>query len=806
MKRFSNFLFLAIICLFFSCTELLSIKESSLVINLPGGRFVTETDNLEITEYIVGVQSESGKNQTKKGKPGESLTFDSLSVGKYLVYAQAYDKEKNCVAYAQQKTEIKLKETTFVQLNLTWNLINSETVRNGEVEFIITPPKKTVYTIGDYPDYTGLKVEAKLKNGYTIEIPLLSDDTQQTINPPIHYEASIGNDTIFANLSGITIEVKLLGEQIPLYTGKIPITVNLPSPTIITQPQDVIVSTENGQSRTTLSFEIETIDYSTNDPGYLKEYQWYRKGYIKQLEDTSSNSNTTPDKGSPTYTDTNKPTLTINFAQDDDNTYEYYCVVKYVGKPDTQVAGKETSVKTRTVKVTAVPQPVYTVSFIKEDNDDSPTILSAIAGSSITVPNAPTKSGYKFTGWATKNAETGELDGESIKKPGEKLTVLNDTDYYAVWEIEATSSNPLTNWADLVCAIESSDLSTIYISGDMVATEYLMPERDIEIIAASPVTIFRNTEYIDNIFFPIATFTLKGTKNAPIILDGNTSDGTEVNAAASFIQSEGTSVTLEYVTMKNCHNSGGGDSGTDGGAIYMTHNDDVTTPFSLTLRNCTFSNNKVSPSIMSGGAVAIDGTKISSVIENCTFNNNSAESNQYGGAIYIYGTTVEGSDIKHVLKNCTFTDNYAMSDASSGYGGALYLCRGTYELDGLTMSKNYYKNSTENQQNFSDIYAYNAPYLHITLKNTNNIDAFNIDFGSEDTPEIKLDNSFSKNTKIKFICTPRSGSSVESGDTLITVPDGETLDNSIINCFEVMDTEWKSWTLGEDGKLKESSI
>lgn len=766
------------------------------MINLPGGRFVTETDNLEITEYIVGVQSESGKNQTKKGKPGESLTFDSLSVGKYLVYAQAYDKEKNCVAYAQQKTEIKLKETTFVQLNLTWNLINSETVEKEEVEFIITPPKKTVYTIGDYPDYTGLKVEAKLKNGYTIEIPLLQNGTQQIINQPIYYEASIGNDTIFANSKEITIYV-MLGGQITLYTETIPITVNLPSPTIITQPKDVIVSTENGQSRITLPFEIET----TNTSGYSEMYQWYRKGYTEQLVDTS---NTTLDIGSPTYTGTESSTLTINFAEGDNNTYEYYCVVKYVGNQGTQVEGKETSVKTRTAKVTAVPQPVYTVSFYKEDNDDYPTILSAIAGSSITVPNAPTKSGYKFKGWATRNAETGVLNEDDIKKPGEKLTVSNDTYYYAVWEIEATSNNPLTNWADLVCAIESSDLSTIYISGDMVATAGLMPERDIEIIAASPVTIFRNTEYIDNIFFPIATFTLKGTKNAPIILDGNTSDGTEVNATASFIQSEGTSVTLEYVTMQNCHNSGNLNSGTDGGAIYMTDNEEGT-QFSLTLRNCTFKNNKVSSPSMSGGAVAIKGKNISSVIENCTFTNNSAESNQYGGAIYIEGTTVKVTDIKHILKNCTFTDNYAMSDASSsGYGGALYLYQGTYELDGLTMSNNYYK--TETQQNFSDIYAYNnALSLYITLKNTNNIDAFNIDFVSGDTPEIKLDNSFSKNTKIKFICTPRSGSSVERDDTLITVPDGETLDNSIINCFEVMDTDGKTWTLGEDGKLKASS-
>ena len=557
MKRFSNFLFLAIICLFFSCTELLSIKESSLVINLPGGRFVTETDNLEITEYIVGVQSESGKNQTKKGKPGESLTFDSLSVGKYLVYAQAYDKEKNCVAYAQQKTEIKLKETTFVQLKLTWNLINSETATNGDVEFIITPPKKTVYTIGDYPDYTGLKVEAKLKNGYTTEIPLLQNGTQQTINQPIYYEALIDNDTIRANSKEIQIYV-MLGEQSFLYSETIPITVNLPSPTIITQPQDVIVSTVNEQSTTTL----ETIDVSTNSSGYLKMYQWYRyrKGYTEQLIDTSSNSNTIPNIGSPTYTtDTESSTLTINFAEGDNNTYEYYCVVKYVGDQNTQVAGKETSVKTRTAKVTAVPQPVYTVYFYKEVNDDYPTILSAIKDSSITVPNAPTKSGYKFKGWATRNAETGDLNEDSIKKPGEKLTVSNDTYYYAVWEIEATSSNPLTNWADLVCAIESSDLSTIYISGDMVATAGLMPERDIEIIAASPVTIFRDAYCTDNIFFPIVSggsFTLKGTKNAPIILDGNTSDGTEVNATASFIQSEGTSVTLEYVTMQNCHNSG----------------------------------------------------------------------------------------------------------------------------------------------------------------------------------------------------------------------------------------------------------
>jgi len=173
--------------LVFSCTELLSVKESSLVVTLPTGRFITNPEGVVISEYTVGIQNKEGKKETKTGVPGQSLVFENISLGEYLVYAEAYDEEKKCVAYAKQKTEVKPGKDTSVVLKLIWNLLTQELVDNGDVEFEVTPPKKTTYNYGETFDSTGLKIEVVFKNGYRQEIPALIQSDDGSISQSIYY-------------------------------------------------------------------------------------------------------------------------------------------------------------------------------------------------------------------------------------------------------------------------------------------------------------------------------------------------------------------------------------------------------------------------------------------------------------------------------------------------------------------------------------------------------------------------------------------------------------------------------------------
>ena len=173
--------------LVFSCTEFLSVKESSLVVTLPTGRFITNPEGVVISEYTVGIQNKEGKKETKTGVPGQSLVFENISLGEYLVYAEAYDEEKKCVAYAKQKTEVKAGKDTSVVLKLIWNLLTQELVDNGDVEFEVTPPKKTTYNYGETFDSTGLKIEVVFKNGYRQEIPALIQTEDGSISQSIYY-------------------------------------------------------------------------------------------------------------------------------------------------------------------------------------------------------------------------------------------------------------------------------------------------------------------------------------------------------------------------------------------------------------------------------------------------------------------------------------------------------------------------------------------------------------------------------------------------------------------------------------------
>ena len=67
------------------------------------------------------------------------------------------------------------------------NLLTQELVDNGDVEFEVTPPKKTTYNYGETFDSTGLKIEVVFKNGYRQEIPTLIQSDDGSISQSIYY-------------------------------------------------------------------------------------------------------------------------------------------------------------------------------------------------------------------------------------------------------------------------------------------------------------------------------------------------------------------------------------------------------------------------------------------------------------------------------------------------------------------------------------------------------------------------------------------------------------------------------------------
>ena len=60
--------------------------------------------------------------------------------------------------------------------------------------------------------------------------------------------------------------------------------------------------------------------------------------------------------------------------------------------------------------------------------------------------------------------------------------------------------------------------------------------------------------------------------------------------------------------------------------------------------------------------------------------------------------------------------------------------------------------SFENDTDNYDIYVYDPIYSYTTLKNKNMINKFGVRFGSQDTPEITLDDNFSTTSQINFEC------------------------------------------------------
>lgn len=129
-RRFLNPIFYSFLfaTLFFSCSDI-SERKASLVVNMPSSAraaslkervagyyvylFRTDIPEAEQKEE----QSESEEN-TKVAKPGESVFFDDLEEGEYLVCVEAFDKDEGIIGGGEAKAKVVAGETANVSITL----------------------------------------------------------------------------------------------------------------------------------------------------------------------------------------------------------------------------------------------------------------------------------------------------------------------------------------------------------------------------------------------------------------------------------------------------------------------------------------------------------------------------------------------------------------------------------------------------------------------------------------------------------------------------------------------------------------
>ena len=401
-------------------------------------------------------------------------------------------------------------------------------------------------------------------------------------------------------------------------------------------------------------------------------------------------------------------------------------------------------------------------------------------------------------GTIQNNYSNNTNNGASIYHNGGTLTVLGTTittgTHYTKnivngEEEEVSNAIAIASWEELLANIEQLEDETVTtefcLTQNLTATSTISVLVPIKITSNKEITITRDSTFNGAFFEHINLLEIYGSENAHIIFDGCSTS----NITASYpVIVSSADLTLEYCKFQNNTNTG---TDYDGGAIHGNASEDAT----ICIKNCIFDNNSVTGSNMSGGAIGIDSIKTTSSFINTSFENNSAKACN-GGAIYIKATTAESTQYTHTFTNCTLENNTA-----SNYGGAIYLYQGSVIFDNINMRENTY--TDYNEQTFqSDIYFYSAPYCYLTLKNKNIIENFYARFTSDDTPTIKLDDTFSTESSISFVFHAGSGASVDKGDKVITLEDGKTLTDDQINCFKsITDIDGYTYSLSPDGTL-----
>lgn len=375
---------------------------------------------------------------------------------------------------------------------------------------------------------------------------------------------------------------------------------------------------------------------------------------------------------------------------------------------------------------------------------------------------------------------------------------------------------PVTDWDTLkkVMGVESSEPgSPVYISGNLNATDTIEVKALRTIKADSDVTI--------NVSKNLASALFKCSNNLKIECENDnyiTIDGNKNEFASGVIYSEKYDISCKYVMFSNIKNT----SETLGGAVSFNKNDDSKdynislenceftscssnlnggavsissgadgvqyNDIIVNIKNCKFSRNSSIDANAAGGAIFLKGKEICSTIENCTFVANHA--NNGGGALYMYGTSVDGTTDdavrKCTIKNSSFTSNTTGNDN----GGGIYLYTGTIDLDSVDMDTT------------SSMFMYKQN-VFVVLNGISQIDTIEVQFPSGDPECIKIGDTFDGNTRINnVICTETSGASVEVGDQLIKLNDGESFNINYSDCFgNIKDKNDTKYVLNDEGKL-----
>lgn len=290
------------------------------------------------------------------------------------------------------------------------------------------------------------------------------------------------------------------------------------------------------------------------------------------------------------------------------------------------------------------------------------------------------------------------LPAYTVRAYDQKLGCTAESEVWQFTDREVARTGGRT-YSTLSAALAAAeDGGTIVLLSD-IAEEGLTVDKSVTLVTEGrPVTIVKVGD--GNIFniSSGATLTLRGSKSAPVTVDG----GNVKRGGRAF--SSGGSLSLEWVTVKSLNGSDGDGSAINlwgagnvlnisdctfsdvsgtgrGGAVYVVANAQITvnivnTLFSncrttgatggaahigapCTIQNTSFTGNR---SENSGGALYLGGA--GSSVLGCTFADNYANALDYGG-----GGAVNIS-AKADFKDCLFKDNAAYDGANGGSGGA----------------------------------------------------------------------------------------------------------------------------------------
>lgn len=170
-----------------------------------------------------------------------------------------------------------------------------------------------------------------------------------------------------------------------------------------------------------------------------------------------------------------------------------------------------------------------------------------------------------------------------------------------------------------------------------------------------------------------STIKLDGDQNGQSIFEGNSTTSGDMKGGAIYV-SNGTVTVTDYTFKSN--------SATNGGAVYLQERNSA-----ASFTNSVFENNTATAN---GGAIYNGSTNTGDkalTVTNCTFGSAGTGNKAVnGGAIYVGSTTVSNGTTTYIASTLNAVNSGFVNNQASGNGGAIYLYRGTVNLDATTNS------------------------------------------------------------------------------------------------------------------------